>query len=93
MVNRTIDENVIDGAYAVVNLTGMPLDTRRWDDEVKKQLIQSRVEPAKFLDELLGEAQNPPGSQSHQQWEEEWGNDFLGPWTSQIWAPRKYAVS
>ncbi len=57
---RSITANVVDGAYAVINLTGTPLDGKRWTDEYKKVLHQSRVEPAEFLGQLIGDAAVKP---------------------------------
>lgn len=57
---RTIESNVIDGAFAVINLTGTPLDDKRWTDKFKKVLRQSRIEPAEFLGELINQASTPP---------------------------------
>ena len=58
--NRTIEDNVIDGAYAVVNLTGTPLDGKRWSEAYKQVLHQSRVEPAQYLGDLISDCTEPP---------------------------------
>ncbi len=55
-----ISQNVINGAHAVINLTGTPLDSGRWTDSFKKVLRDSRVVPAKFLGNLIRGADNKP---------------------------------
>jgi hypothetical protein len=44
-----LEEGALDDVHAVINLTGQPLDAKRWTDKYKKILIKSRVEPAHFL--------------------------------------------
>jgi uncharacterized protein (TIGR01777 family) len=55
-----IAQNVVDGAHAVINLTGTPLDSGRWTDSFKKVLRDSRVLPAKFLGNLIRGADSQP---------------------------------
>jgi len=55
-----IAQNVINGARAVINLTGTPLDSGRWTDSFKNVLRDSRVTPAKFLGNLIRGAKDKP---------------------------------
>ena len=55
-----ISNNVINGAHAVINLTGTPLDSGRWTDSFKKVLRDSRVVPATFLGNLIRGADIKP---------------------------------
>ena len=57
---KTIGRNVIDGAFAVINLTGTPLDGKRWTDSYKKVLTQSRVAPARYLASLIEVSHDKP---------------------------------
>lgn len=57
---RWISTNVVDGAHAVINLTGASIAGRRWTENYKKALHDSRVVPADFLRELIGEAEHKP---------------------------------
>ena len=54
------DPSVIEGAEAVVNLCGTPLDGKRWTASYKQVLRNSRIKPAKFLDKLIRNAKEPP---------------------------------
>src|SRR6186997_394929 len=51
---------VIDGADAVVNLSGAPLAPRRWTLERKRVLVDSRVLPNRSLVAAIGAAQTRP---------------------------------
>lgn len=55
-----IDCNVLEGAKAVVNLCGIPLPEKRWTGKFKKQLLDSRVVPARFIGELIRQCAHPP---------------------------------
>lgn len=57
---RTIAGNVIDGAYAVINLSGRSLAERRWTSAFKNQLVESRILPARYLSQLIRESAQPP---------------------------------
>jgi uncharacterized protein (TIGR01777 family) len=50
----------IDGADAVVNLTGEPLPAKRWTPAQKRRLIQSRVMPTRSLVAAILGARQPP---------------------------------
>ena len=55
-----IDDNVVDGAYAVINLTGTPLDGARWTSSYKKILKDSRIVPAQYLTRLIDDSTQKP---------------------------------
>jgi uncharacterized protein len=44
-----IDASVIDGADAVINLSGAGIGDRRWTDAYKTELLDSRVDPTSLL--------------------------------------------
>lgn len=44
-----LEEGALDQVHTVVNLTGQPLDAKRWTTKYKQVLIDSRVGPARFL--------------------------------------------
>ena len=44
----------------IINLAGMNLDEKRWNDKVKKQIYDSRVNSTKKLVELIGAMTNKP---------------------------------
>ncbi len=44
------DEKIIDG---IINLTGAGIADKRWNQNRKKELIDSRIKPAEFLQETL----------------------------------------
>jgi uncharacterized protein (TIGR01777 family) len=45
---------------AVINLAGMNLDEKRWNDEVKKQLYDSRINSTRKLVELINDMPHKP---------------------------------
>jgi uncharacterized protein (TIGR01777 family) len=48
-VRDELDPNALDGAHAVVNLSGESLAAGRWTPERKRRLLVSRVDPTRFL--------------------------------------------
>jgi NAD dependent epimerase/dehydratase family enzyme len=44
-----LDSSVFDGAYAVVNLCGVPTAFHRWTKDYKHQLMSSRINPTRTL--------------------------------------------
>ena len=50
----------VDGADAVINLTGEPLPAKRWTAAQKKKLVDTRVRPARSLAEAIRAASAPP---------------------------------
>jgi uncharacterized protein (TIGR01777 family) len=53
--------HVLDGADAVVNLTGQPID-RRWTKQYKQELWNSRVLPTRTLAAAIRHAPHPPAA-------------------------------
>jgi hypothetical protein len=45
----TVDDAVFDGADAVVNLCGVGVGDKRWNEEYKRLIISSRVNPTSLL--------------------------------------------
>src|ERR1044071_3232589 len=55
------DASVLDGADAVVNLAGEPLDAGRWTDARKRSIVESRVKTAETLVKAMsGVTHRPP---------------------------------
>jgi uncharacterized protein (TIGR01777 family) len=44
-----LDPATVDGAGAVVNLAGLGVEDKRWDDQVRVELVSSRVDPTTTL--------------------------------------------
>ena len=55
------DASVLDGADALVNLAGEPLDAGRWTDTRKRSIVESRVKTAEMLVKAMsGITRRPP---------------------------------
>lgn len=54
------DRSALDGADAVVNLAGTPLDSGRWNDSRKAEILQSRVHATETLVKAISEASRRP---------------------------------
>ncbi len=52
-------EEHVDGADAVINLAGAPV-TKRWTDEYKKEIKESRVQSTYVLGQAIEGAEKPP---------------------------------
>ncbi len=52
--------NEVDGAYAVINLSGEPIAEKRWNAARKKELRRSRVQSTKALVDAMGRAKIKP---------------------------------
>ena len=52
-VGHSIDMNVFEGATVIINLTGAGIADKKWTTSRKKELIDSRIEPAKFLHQIM----------------------------------------
>lgn len=50
----------VDGAEAVMNFVGEPLDAKRWTQKQKAIIVRSRVEPTEAIVEALRRATNKP---------------------------------
>lgn len=53
-------QRVVGGKDAVVHLAGEPAVGQRWSESVKKEILASRVEPAKLLVDAIERAENKP---------------------------------
>jgi uncharacterized protein (TIGR01777 family) len=51
--NRMIDNNALAGVQYLVHLAGASIGEKRWTNARKKEIIQSRVDSAKFLFEKI----------------------------------------
>jgi uncharacterized protein len=56
-----IDEIALKGVDAVVHLSGAGIGARRWTDDRKRVLYQSRIVTTRFLAERLASLDDPPG--------------------------------
>jgi uncharacterized protein (TIGR01777 family) len=56
----TIDQSVIDDAYAVINLAGASIAGKRWDRIVRKELRSSRISATKTLVRAINTSPRPP---------------------------------
>lgn len=52
-------ESELDGAFAVINLVGEPI-AQRWTEQVKKEIVDSRVNSATAFARAIGKAEQPP---------------------------------
>jgi uncharacterized protein (TIGR01777 family) len=57
----TIDAAGFEGLDAVVHLAGVGIGDKRWTDEQKQRIVQSRVLPTTLLAGTLAGLQRPPG--------------------------------
>ncbi|RYG18217.1 MAG: TIGR01777 family protein [Chitinophagaceae bacterium] len=56
--NQQIDSAALDGVDAVVHLAGEPVADKKWTDERKKQIIDSRVKSTELLFRAIKESKN-----------------------------------
>ncbi len=56
----TIDAASLEGIDAVVHLAGEPIGARRWNDEVKRRILDSRVQGTDLLARTLADLDRPP---------------------------------
>jgi uncharacterized protein len=56
----TIDAAALEGVDAVVNLAGEPIGARRWSDEQKRRILDSRVQGTGLLARTLAALDRPP---------------------------------
>ncbi|WP_199042152.1 TIGR01777 family oxidoreductase [Glycomyces salinus] len=56
---EALDPAILDGADAVVNLCGVPIAGRRWNEAYKKRIAASRVIPTRVLAEAVAAAGTP----------------------------------
>jgi uncharacterized protein len=50
-----IDPATVDGADAVVNLAGLGVEDKRWNDQVRAELVSSRVDPTATLADAIAD--------------------------------------
>ncbi|MBK0384117.1 TIGR01777 family oxidoreductase [Pedobacter sp. SD-b] len=55
---QTIDEHCLDGVDTIVHLAGAGIADKRWTDERKKVLIESRTETIRLIYKLMREKKN-----------------------------------
>jgi uncharacterized protein (TIGR01777 family) len=53
-------KRILNTTDILINLSGASLAAKRWTDEYKKLIINSRIEPAKKLAETIQSIENPP---------------------------------
>lgn len=56
-----IDRAGLEGADAVVHLAGAGIADKRWNDERKRLILESRSIPTRLLAETLADLERPPG--------------------------------
>ncbi|MEX1164338.1 MAG: TIGR01777 family oxidoreductase [Nitriliruptor sp.] len=56
-----VDTAPLEGVDAVVHLAGEPIGAKRWSDEVKRAIHESRSTGTRTLAEALASLQRPPG--------------------------------
>jgi uncharacterized protein (TIGR01777 family) len=56
----TIDESALAGVDAVVHLAGANVGSGRWTASRKKEILESRVVPTRFLVDVCGRMPKPP---------------------------------
>jgi uncharacterized protein (TIGR01777 family) len=55
-----IDAGALEGIGGVVHLAGAGIGDKRWTDERKRLIVDSRTKPTRLLAETLGALQRPP---------------------------------
>lgn len=58
--SMTIDDGVMDDVDYIINLTGAGIADKRWSDERKKAIIDSRVNSTKLLQQAIENSNNRP---------------------------------
>jgi uncharacterized protein len=59
-VAGTLDPAAIDGADAVINLSGAGIGDKRWSDSYKRELLDSRLMTTKLLASTIAAVDRPP---------------------------------
>ena len=57
---KRIDDGAFDGIDAVVHLAGAGIGDKRWTDEYKRELLQSRTVGTALIAQAVNDAANPP---------------------------------
>jgi hypothetical protein len=55
-----IDEHALDGVEAVVHLAGAGIGDKRWTDDYKRELLESRTKGTTLISEAVASADNGP---------------------------------
>lgn len=55
-----LDSSVLEGADAVINLNGRSIGEGRWNDDVKKELRQSRLDATNTVAATIASCEKPP---------------------------------
>lgn len=55
-----LDRDAVDGVDAVINLAGAGIGDRRWTDEYRRALVESRIDTTSLLANACAAATNPP---------------------------------
>ncbi|NQU41372.1 MAG: TIGR01777 family protein [Lentisphaerae bacterium] len=58
--NGTMDDRAFDGVEGVVHLAGAPIAAQRWTDQVKQEILVSRVQGTRTLAEAVARLPQPP---------------------------------
>lgn len=58
--NGTVDSAGLEGLDAVVHLAGEPIGDKRWNDEVKRRIHDSRTDSTRLLATTLASLDKPP---------------------------------
>ncbi len=58
--NRVIEEGVIEKADYIIHLAGANISEKRWTKRIKQEILDSRVETAKFLFSKVSESKTRP---------------------------------
>jgi uncharacterized protein (TIGR01777 family) len=58
--DRRIDTHALDGIDAVVHLAGAGIGDKRWSDEWKRELLESRTKGTSLISEAVASAENGP---------------------------------
>jgi len=57
-----LPEGAVDGVDAVINLSGAGIGDKRWSEERKRVILDSRVEPTGLLAGAIAASANPPST-------------------------------
>lgn len=55
-----IEPGVLEGAAAVINLSGVSIAGKRWNDARKREILQSRIDATSFLARTVAESRHKP---------------------------------
>jgi uncharacterized protein (TIGR01777 family) len=56
-----LDPALLEGAGAVISLNGAGIGDKRWSEERKRLIVESRTEPTRLLAETMAKLDAPPG--------------------------------